>query len=203
MKELTERQRQVLNFIKNEVRKKGYPPSIREICEAVHMKSTSTAYSCLNQLEKKGYIRKDKTKPRAIEIIDPDAAEEFTCEFVKVPILGTIAAGEPLFAVESIEDVFPIPIEYIKNNTVFMLRIKGDSMIGVGIYDRDLVLISQQSSANNGDIVAAYVDGFATIKTFYREDQAIRLQPENPTMSPIILKEVSILGKVIGLYRKF
>ena len=194
MSELSAKQRQILEYMKAEVREKGYPPSVREICDAVGLKSTSTVHGHLSRLEKKGLIRRDPTKPRAIEILDSD---------FDVPIVGNITAGTPILAVENIEDTFPIPVDYIHNDTVFMLRVKGESMIEAGIFDKDLILVRQQQDANNGDIVVALIEDFATVKTFYKEKDFIRLQPENPSMSPIIVKDVAILGKVIGLFRKF
>ena len=192
MSELSAKQRQILEYMKAEVREKGYPPSVREICDAVGLKSTSTVHGHLSRLEKKGLIRRDPTKPRAIEILDSDF-DAPQREFVNVPIVGNITAGTPILAVENIEDTFPIPVDYIHNDTVFMLR----------IFDKDLILVRQQQDANNGDIVVALIEDFATVKTFYKEKDFIRLQPENPSMSPIIVKDVAILGKVIGLFRKF
>ena len=197
MSELSAKQRQILEYMKAEVREKGYPPSVREICDAVGLKSTSTVHGHLSRLEKKGLIRRDPTKPRAIEILDSDF-DAPQREFVNVPIVGN-----PILAVENIEDTFPIPVDYIHNDTVFMLRVKGESMIEAGIFDKDLILVRQQQDANNGDIVVALIEDFATVKTFYKEKDFIRLQPENPSMSPIIVKDVAILGKVIGLFRKF
>ena len=200
MSELSAKQRQILEYMKAEVREKGYPPSVREICDAVGLKSTSTVHAHLKTLER--LIRRDPTKPRAIEILDSDF-DAPQREFVNVPIVGNITAGIPILAVENIEDTFPIPVDYIHNDTVFMLRVKGESMIEAGIFDKDLILVRQQQDANNGDIVVALIEDFATVKTFYKEKDFIRLQPENPSMSPIIVKDVAILGKVIGLFRKF
>ena len=183
MSELSAKQRQILEYMKAEVREKGYPPSVREICDAVGLKSTSTVHGHLSRLDS-----------------DFDAPQR---EFVNVPIVGNITAGTPILAVENIEDTFPIPVDYIHNDTVFMLRVKGESMIEAGIFDKDLILVRQQQDANNGDIVVALIEDFATVKTFYKEKDFIRLQPENPSMSPIIVKDVAILGKVIGLFRKF
>lgn len=202
MSDLSPKQKQILEYMKSEVREKGYPPSVREICEAVDLKSTSTVHGHLSRLEKKGLIRRDPTKPRAIEILDSQC-DTPRREMVHVPIIGSITAGTPILAVENIEDTFPIPIEYINNDTVFMLKVKGESMIEAGIYDRDLILVRQQKSAINGDIVVALIEDYATVKTFYKEQDFIRLQPENATMSPIIVRDVTILGKVIGLFRKF
>lgn len=203
MAELSAKQKQILEYMKTEVKEKGYPPSVREICEAVGLKSTSTVHGHLARLEKKGLIRRDPTKPRAIEILDPDMVEVGRREFVNVPIVGQITAGTPVLAVENIEDTFPIPVDYVHNDTVFMLRVRGESMIEVGIYDKDLILVRQQNDAKNGDIVVALIEDYATVKTFYRESDFIRLQPENSSMAPIVVRDVTILGKVIGLYRKF
>ena len=203
MSELSAKQRQILEYMKAEVREKGYPPSVREICDAVGLKSTSTVHGHLSRLEKKGLIRRDPTKPRAIEILDSDF-DAPQREFVNVPIVGNITAGTPILAVENIEDTFPIPVDYIHNDTVFMLRVKGESMIEAGIFDKDLVLVRQQPTADNGDIIVALIDGdYATVKTFYKENGHIRLQPENSSMSPIIVSDCAVLGKVIGLFRKF
>jgi repressor LexA len=202
MKDLGNKQKQIYDYIKEEIKTKGYPPSVREICDAVDLKSTSTVHGHLVRLEKKGYIRRDATKPRAIEIMEDDFYTNRR-ELVNVPIVGKITAGEPILAVENIEDTFPIPIEYVNNDNVFMLNVKGESMIEAGIFDRDLILVKQQHNADNGDIVVALIDDSATVKRFFKEKDYIRLQPENVTMSPIIVKEVSILGKVIGLFRRF
>lgn len=202
MNELSAKQKQILEYMKQEVREKGYPPSVREICEAVGLKSTSTVHGHLSRLEKKGLIRRDPTKPRAIEILDEDYALPEK-ELVQVPIIGNITAGSPILAVENIEDTFPIPVEYVHNDKVFMLKVRGESMIGAGIFDKDLILVRQQSTANNGDIVVALIEDYATVKTFYKEKDYVRLQPENPSMTPIMVRDVTILGKVIGLFRKF
>ena len=202
MNELSAKQKQILEYMKQEVREKGYPPSVREICEAVGLKSTSTVHGHLSRLEKKGLIRRDPTKPRAIEILDEDYALPEK-ELVQVPIIGNITAGSPILAVENIEDTFPIPLEYVHNDKVFMLKVRGESMIGAGIFDKDLILVRQQNTANNGDIVVALIEDYATVKTFYKEKDFVRLQPENPSMIPIMVRDVTILGKVIGLFRKF
>ncbi len=202
MNELSAKQKQILEYMKQEVREKGYPPSVREICEAVGLKSTSTVHGHLSRLEKKGLIRRDPTKPRAIEILDEDYALPEK-ELVQVPIIGNITAGSPILAVENIEDTFPIPLEYVHNDKVFMLKVRGESMIGAGIFDKDLILVRQQNTANNGDIVVALIEDYATVKTFYKEKDFVRLQPENPSMTPIMVRDVTILGKVIGLFRKF
>ena len=197
-----DKQLEILNYLKKEIKEKGYPPSVREICDAVDLKSTSTVHGHLNRLEKKGLIRRDPTKPRAIEILD-DSFYGIRQELVNVPIIGKVTAGQPILAVENIEDYFPLPVDYVRNDTVYMLHVQGDSMIEAGIFDNDLVLVRKQSTAENGDIVVALIEDGATVKRFFREKDHIRLQPENPTMSPIIVKDVSILGKVIGLFRKF
>lgn len=196
------KQKEILEYIKKEILNKGYPPAVREICEAVNLKSTSSVHSHLETLEKNGYIRRDPTKPRAIEIMD-DNFNLVRREIVNVPIIGTVAAGNPILAVEHIENYFPIPTEYMPNEESFMLVVKGDSMINVGIFDGDKVLVKKQSVAKNGDIVVALVDDSATVKTFYKEDGFYRLQPENDSMEPIIVSEVEILGKVFGVFRLF
>lgn len=202
MEGISAKQMQILEYMKSEVREKGYPPSVREICDAVGLKSTSTVHGHLARLEKKGYIRKDPTKPRAIEILDA-SYNSSKKEYISVPIIGNITAGLPILAVENIEDTFPIPVDYVHNDHVFMLRVRGESMIGAGIYDKDLIMVRQQNDAKNGDIVVALIEEYATVKRFFREEEYIRLQPENPAMSPILVKDVSILGVVTGLFRKF
>lgn len=199
---ITDKQKEILEYIKKEILNRGYPPAVREICEAVHLKSTSSVHSHLETLEKNGYIRRDPTKPRAIEIID-DNFNLVRREVVNVPIIGTVAAGNPILAVENIENYFPIPMEYMPNEESFMLLVKGESMINVGIYDGDKVLVKKQSFAKNGDIVVALVDDSATVKTFYKEEAHYRLQPENDFMEPIIVQEVEILGKVFGVFRLY
>lgn len=199
---ISAKQREILEYIKQEILNKGYPPAVREICEAVDLKSTSSVHSHLETLEKNGYIRRDPTKPRAIEIID----ENFNLtrrEVTNVPIIGNVAAGQPLLAVENIDNYFPIPVELLPNADTFMLNVKGESMINAGIYDGDKILVEQQASARNGDIVVALVDDSATVKTFYKEGGHIRLQPENDTMDPIIVDDCQILGKVFGVFRIF
>ena len=197
---ISSKQREILEYIKQEILNKGYPPAVREICEAVHLKSTSSVHSHLETLEKNGYIRRDPTKPRAIEIID-DNFNLTRRDVVNVPIIGQVAAGQPLLAVENIENYFPIPTEFMPNAETFMLKVKGDSMINAGIFNGDKILVQKQSDAQNGDIVVALVDDSATVKTFYKEDGHFRLQPENDTMDPIIVNECSILGKVFGIMR--
>ena len=199
---ISDKQREILEFIKQEILNKGYPPTVRDICEAVHLKSTSSVHSHLETLEKNGFIRRDPTKPRAIEIID----ENFNLtrrEFVNVPLIGQVAAGQPILAQENIETYFPVPSEYMPNSQSFMLRVKGESMINAGIFSGDNLLVKQQNTANNGDIVVALIDDSATVKTFYKENGHIRLQPENDTMDPIIVENCTILGKVFGVFRFF
>ena len=197
---ISAKHQEILEYIKDEILHKGYPPAVREICQAVNLKSTSSVHSHLETLEKNGYIRRDPTKPRAIEIMD-DTFNLNRREMVNVPILGNVAAGEPLFAEENIEDYFPIPAEMVPNSEVFMLHVRGESMINVGILDGDNVLVQQQSTAKDGEMVVALVEDSATVKTFYKEDGYIRLQPENDTMEPIIVPDCQILGKVFGIFR--
>ena len=197
---ITDKQREILEYIKEMILKKGYPPAVREICEAVHLKSTSSVHSHLESLEKNGYIRRDPTKPRTIEILDDDFALTRR-ELVNVPVIGTVAAGTPILAEQNIEDYLPIPAGILPNKEVFMLKVKGNSMIEAGIYNGDKVIVAKQPNAENGDKVVALVDDSATVKTFYKENGHVRLQPENSSMDPIILDQVEILGKVIGLFR--
>ena len=199
---LTDKQTQILEYIRHEILAKGYPPSIREICQAVDLKSTSSVHAQLSSLEAKGYIRRDLTKSRSIEIIDDDFSLTKR-ELVNIPIVGTVSCGQPILAEQNIEDYFPVPPEYIHNtnNQTFMLRVKGDSMINVGIYEKDLVIVEQCSSARNGEIVVALIEDSATVKTFYKENGYIRLQPENDYMDPILVEHCEILGRVIGLFR--
>lgn len=199
---ITEKQSQILEYIKSEILNKGYPPSVRDICQAVNLKSTSSVHSHLETLEKNGYIRRDPTKPRTIEIID-DNFNLVRREVVNVPMVGTVAAGQPILAIENIDNYFPIPSEYMPNEETFMLKVKGESMINAGILDGDNILVKRQNYAKNGDIVVALVDDSATVKTFYKEDGHIRLQPENDYMDPIILQDVEIIGKVFGVFRFF
>ena len=201
---LTDKQTQILEYIRHEILAKGYPPSIREICQAVDLKSTSSVHAQLSSLEAKGYIRRDLTKSRSIEIIDDDFSLTQR-ELVNIPIVGTVSCGQPILAEQNIEDYFPVPPEYIHNtnNQTFMLRVKGDSMINVGIYEKDLVIVEQCSSARNGEIVVALIEDSATVKTFYKENGYIRLQPENDYMDPILVEHCEILGRVIGLFRNF
>lgn len=199
---ISAKQREILEYIKQEILNRGYPPAVREICEAVRLKSTSSVHSHLETLEKNGYIRRDPTKPRAIEIID-DNFNLTRREVVNVPILGQVAAGQPLLAVENIENYFPIPAEFMPNAESFMLKVKGESMVNAGVFDGDKVLVEKQSTAHNGDMIVALVDDSATVKTFYKEDGHIRLQPENDYMDPIIVDDCQILGKVFGVFRLF
>lgn len=213
-KKITSKQLNILKYIKNQVQLKGYPPSVREICAAVGLKSTSTVHGHLSRLEAKGFIRRDPTKPRAIEILLP--SEEFDDENIAtnvrqldahrtnismVPIVGTVTAGQPILAVENIEDRFPLPSAFVDDGEYFMLKISGDSMIEIGIMDHDLVLVKKQQDAKNGDVVIALLDDSATCKTFYKENNRIRLQPENASLSPIYSQDVSVLGIVKGVYR--
>ncbi len=199
---ISKKQEEILEYIKSELLSKGYPPAVREICEAVHLKSTSSVHSHLETLEKNGYIRRDPTKPRAIEIMD-DTFNLTRREVVNVPVIGRVAAGAPILAEENIENYFPIPMEFMPNEKTFLLSVKGESMINAGILDGDYVLIKQQSNAENGDMVVALIEDGATVKTFYREEGVIRLQPENDAMEPFILEDVTILGKVVAVMRFF
>ncbi len=197
---ITDKQREILEYIKKEILNRGYPPTVRDICEAVNLKSTSSVHSHLETLEKNGYIRRDPTKPRAIEIVD-DNFNLTRREFANVPLIGQVAAGQPLLAVENIESYFPIPTEFMPNAESFMLKVKGESMINAGIFDGDNILVEKCDNIHNGDIVVALVDDSATVKTFYKEDGHIRLQPENDTMDPIIVPDCKIVGKVFGVFR--
>ena len=197
---ISKKQSEILEYIKEQILEKGYPPAVREICKAVNLKSTSSVHSHLETLEKNGYIRRDPTKPRAIEIID-DTFNLMRREVSNVPIIGHVAAGQPILAQEYIEDYFTIPTSYMPNKETFMLTVQGDSMVNIGIYDGDYVLVEEGNTASNGDIVVALVDDGATVKRFFKEDGYYRLQPENDHMEPIIVQEASILGKVIGVFR--
>lgn len=203
LEDLTQKQIEILLYIKSEVQRQGYPPAVREICKGVNLKSTSTVHGHLEKLELKGYIRKDPTKPRAIEILDKnDGFLLAPKKTVDVPIVGKVTAGSPILAVENIEDTYPVPLELVEGHDVFMLKIQGESMIEAGILDGDLVLVKEQNTASNGDIVVALLEEEATVKRFFKEENTIRLQPENQFMEPIYSKDVFILGKVMGLYRK-
>ena len=213
MDKLKERERKILEYMKNEIRTKGYPPTVREICAAIGIKSTSTAHKDIESLVRQGYLVKDPSKPRALMVVEPESEERpsrtFTQEqenIIDIPVVGRVAAGMPLLAEQNIEDTIPVPARYVARGTHYMLRVKGESMIEAGIMDGDLILVQQQDVAQNGEIIVAMIDGFeseATVKTFYKEDGHIRLQPENHTMSPILVKDVKILGKVKGVFRYF
>ena len=201
-RKITAKQEEILNYIKNEILERGFPPAVREICQAVGLKSTSSVHSHLESLEKNGYIRRDPTKPRAIEILD-DSFQMVRREVVNVPVVGTVAAGQPILAEQNIDSYYPIPAEFMPNEQTFILKVKGDSMVNAGILNGDSVVVKQQSTAHNGEIVVALVEDSATVKTFYKEDGHIRLQPENDTMDPIIVDDCQILGKVFGVFRFF
>lgn len=198
---ISDKQQAILDFIKENILAKGYPPSVREICDAVNLKSTSSVHAHLETLEKNGYIRRDPSKAKAIEIMDDDF-NLMRREVVNVPVVGRVAAGEPLLAVENITDYFPIPVEYMPNTESFILTVKGDSMINMGIYENDMLIVQKQSTAHNGDVVVALIDDGVTVKRYYKEEGHIRLQPENDFMDPIIVQDCVIMGKVISLYRK-
>lgn len=197
---ITNKQQEILDYMKQVILDRGYPPSVREICEGVNLKSTSSVFSHLERLEKNGYIKRDPTKPRAIEICD-DSFQTVRTEVASIPIVGTVAAGQPILAEQNIESYFPIPMERIPAKDAFILKVKGDSMINIGIMNGDCVLVESVNTAQNGDLVVALVGDSATVKTFYKEDGHIRLQPENDTMDPIIVDDCTILGKVFGVYR--
>lgn len=197
---ITAKQQQILDYIKEEILAKGYPPTVREICEKVGLKSTSSVHAHLNSLEDKGYIKRDATKPRAIEIVD----DEFNLtrrEMIHIPIVGRVAAGEPLLAVENIEDYFAIPAGFLPSGEFFILKIKGESMINVGMYENDYIIVEKTSTAKNGDIIVALIEDSVTVKRFYKENEYIRLQPENDNMDPIIVDDCIIVGKVHSLFR--
>jgi len=197
---ISAKQQEILEYIKENILRKGYPPSVREICEAVKLRSTSSVHAHLETLERNGYIRRDPTKPRTIEVVD----ESFNLprrELVNIPVVGRVAAGEPLLAEQNISDYFPMPVELLPNADLFMLKVRGESMINTGILDGDTVIVARQETARNGEIVVAMVDDGATVKRFYRENGHFRLQPENDSMDPIIVNECRVLGKVVGLLR--
>ncbi len=218
---LKDREQKILDYMREEIRKKGYPPTVREICSALNIKSTSTAHKDISSLVRQGYIKKDPSKPRALMLVDADSEDDAAMrtasgygrydgvsdtEVIEIPVVGRIAAGTPILAEQNIEDSFPVPARFVGSNPNFMLTVRGESMIEAGIMDGDYILVEQQNTARNGDIVVAMVDGFeseATVKTFYKEGDHIRLQPENSTMSPIIVNDVKILGKVKGVFRYF
>lgn len=199
---LSAKQQLILDFLKKEIKRNGYPPTVREICDAVGLSSTSTVHAHLESLERKGYIRRSPTKNRSTEILEDDFYNNGR-EIANIPIVGNVAAGVPILAEENIEDTFPIPVDHVKNDVCFMLHVKGDSMIDEGIMDGDLVLVRQQQTASSGDIIIALIDDSATVKTFYREAGRIRLQPANKAYAPMIMKDCEVLGKVIGLYRRY
>ena len=200
---ISTKQREILEYIKSEILSKGYPPAVREICEAVNLKSTSSVHSHLETLEKNGFIKRDPTKPRAIEICD-DNFQMVRTEMASLPVIGTVAAGTPILAEENIDSYFPVPAEIVPNGEPsFVLKVKGDSMINVGIFDGDQIFVQQCNTARNGDTVVALVDDSATVKTFYKENNYIRLQPENDDMDPIIVDDCQILGKVFGVFRYY
>jgi repressor LexA len=199
---ITAKQQEILNYIKDEILKRGYPPAVREICEAVNLKSTSSVHSHLETLEKNGYIRRDPTKPRAIEICD-DNFQMVRTEMVSIPVIGHVAAGQPILAEENIESYFPVPADMVPGGESFALKVKGDSMVNAGIFNGDQIFVRSCQTANNGDTVVALIDDSATVKTFYKEDGHIRLQPENDFMDPIIVEDCQILGKVFGVFRLY
>lgn len=201
--DLSLRQTNILEFIKDQIRKKGYPPAVREIGEAVGLLSSSTVHGHLQTLEDKGYIRRDPTKPRAIEILDSSSDLLDAKKVVHIPIIGRVTAGQPILAVENIEGTFPLPADFVRQDDDFMLKVQGESMIGAGILDGDFIIVRQQNEARNGEIVVALIGEEATVKRFYKERTLIRLQPENPCMEPIYSQNVSILGKVVGVFRTF
>lgn len=197
---ISAKQQEILEYIKNEIINRGYPPTVRDICNAVNLKSTSSVHSHLATLEREGYILRDKTKPRAIEIVD-DSFNSTRCDIINVPVVGRVAAGEPILAVQNIDNYFPIPAEYLHNKVTFMLKVKGESMINAGIFNGDCIIVEESQTASNGEIIVALIEDSATVKTFYKENDHIRLQPENDNMDPIIVKDCKIIGKVIGLIR--
>lgn len=197
---ISDKQQQILDYIKEQILNKGYPPSVRDICSAVALKSTSSVHSHLEKLEKNGYIRRDPSKSRTIEIIDEDF-NDVRREMSYIPEIGEVAAGVPLLAVQNTSGYFPIPTEYLPNEKTFILSVKGDSMVDIGIFEGDKLIVEQTNVASNGDIVVALVDDSATVKRFFKENGHIRLQPENMFMEPIIVDNCTILGRVIGLFR--
>ena len=199
---ITAKQQEILDYIKEEILKKGYPPTVREICETVELKSTSSVHAHLETLEKNGYIRRDPTKPRAIEICD-DSFQMVRTEMVSIPVLGYVAAGQPIFAEENIQEYFPVPADVVPNGEAFILNVRGNSMVNAGILNGDRVFVNSCTTAHNGDIIVALIEDSATVKTFYKEDGHIRLQPENDEMEPIIVDDCQILGKVFGVLRFF
>ena len=197
---ISAKQQEILEYIKESILKKGYPPAVREICEAVHLSSTSSVHSHLETLEKNGYIRRDPTKPRTIEICD-DSFQMMRREMTSIPVIGRVAAGQPILATENIEGYFPLPVEYVPNADTFILKVKGESMFNAGIFDGDIIFVEKTNNVRNGDTVVALIDDSATVKTFYKEAGHIRLQPENDSMEPIIVENCEIIGKVFGVFR--
>ena len=197
---ITAKQQEILNFLKETIIEKGYPPTVRDICGAVNLRSTSSVHAHLETLEKKGYIKRDPTKPRAIEILD-DSFQQIRHEMTSIPIIGTVAAGIPILAQQNIDGYFPLPVEYVPNKETFVLKVKGESMINIGIMNGDYIFVEVTNTAKNGDVIVALIDDSATVKTFYKENGHIRLQPENDTMEPIIVQNCKILGKVFGVFR--
>ena len=197
---ISDKQQEILNYIKDEILQKGYPPTVREICQRVNLKSTSSVHAHLEALEKNGYIRRDPTKPRTIEICD-DSFQMVRTEMVSLPVIGNVAAGQPILAEENIQDYFPVPADLVPNGESFVLNVRGESMINAGIFSGDKVFVNSKNVARNGDIVVALIDDSATVKTFYKENGHIRLQPENDTMDPIIVDDCQILGTVFGVFR--
>ena len=197
---ISAKQQEILEYIKESILKKGYPPAVREICEAVHLSSTSSVHSHLETLEKNGYIRRDPTKPRTIEICD-DSFQMMRREMTSIPVIGRVAAGQPILATENIEGYFPLPVEYVPNADTFILKVKGESMINAGIFDGDIIFVEKTNNVRDGDTVVALIDDSATVKTFYKETGHIRLQPENDSMEPIIVENCEIIGKVFGVFR--
>lgn len=206
--DLTKRQREIMDFITAETKRRGYPPSVREIGKAVGLRSSSTVHGHLTRLEEKGYLRRDPARPRAIEVLKPRSLQRQAPvtapgrATVEVPLVGQVTAGQPILAVENVEDTFPLPYDLVREDDVFMLRVKGDSMIGAGIHDGDKVIVRKQDYAQNGDIVVVLLEDEATVKRFYHENTHIRLQPEHPNLEPIITRDAKVLGKVIGLFRR-
>ena len=197
---ISAKQQEILEYIKESILNKGYPPAVREICEAVHLSSTSSVHSHLETLEKNGYIRIYPTKPRTIEICD-DSFQMMRREMTSIPVIGRVAAGQPILATENIEGYFPLPVEYVPNADTFILKVKGESMINAGIFDGDIIFVEKTNNVRNGDTVVALIDDSATVKTFYKEAGHIRLQPENDSMEPIIVENCEIIGKVFGVFR--
>ena len=199
---ISEKQQEILEYIKSVTLSRGYPPAVREICQGVNLRSPATVHAHLSTLEERGYIRRDPSKSRAIEIIDEDFGLPQR-EISSIPVVGSVAAGEPLLAEQNITEYFPLPADILPNDQVFILKVKGDSMICAGILDGDNVIVKQANTASNGEMVVAMIEDGATVKYFYKENGHFRLQPDNPDYEPIITENVQILGKVIGVFRMF